>query len=184
MEIDIEMSSINYFDFFEIKEAFFIDEKHLQERFYTYSKLYHPDFHAMKSQEEQAIILDKSTINNKAFLVLKNFYTRLEYILQQHDVLLDQEKYALDPAFLMEMMEINEQIMDLSFDMDENLFQKVSQNVQGIQEQLETGIEQACKEFDSEPSDANVKLNKIKDLWYRRKYLLRIKDSLSKFSGK
>ncbi len=174
------MSSVNYFDFFELKEAFFLDEKLLQMQFYSFSKKYHPDFHAMKSAEEQAEILEKSTVNNKAFLVLKNFYTRLEYILQLHGILVDQEKHVLDPSFLMEMMEINEATMDLSFEKDEKAFSELQQRVEKILSELEQNIEESCKAYDLETSNQSIKLNNIKDLWYRRKYLLRIKDSLNK----
>lgn len=171
---------MDYFEFYKLPPAFYIDEEYLKKMFYQYSKDFHPDFHALKSEEEQQKMLELSTLNNKSFFVLKSFATRLEYLLKLKKVLVEEEKYALPPDFLMEMMEINEEIMDLSFDMDDQKATALKTKTEGIEQGIETEIEVLAKQYD-QTSDESILL-KIKDLWYRKKYLLRIRDSLNKFA--
>lgn len=172
---------MNYFEFYNIKPSFYIDEEYLKKMFYQYSKDFHPDFHALKSEEEQQKMLDLSTLNNKSFYVLKSFNTRLEYLLKIKGVLVEEEKYALAPDFLMEMMEMNEEIMDLSFDPDEAKTEQLKQKAKSIEEGIEEEIRQKAKSYDE--SEEEPILMEIKDLWYRKKYLLRIRDSLNKFAA-
>ncbi len=171
---------MNYFEFYQFKPKFYIDEEQLKKLFYQYSKDFHPDFHALKSEEEQQKMLELSTLNNKAFFALKSFNTRLEYLLKSEQVLVEEEKYALPPDFLMEMMEINEEIMELSFEPDPNKIEELSNRALAIENSIQNDIQNLAKAFD-EKEDKAILL-KIKDLWYRKKYLLRIKDSLNKFA--
>lgn len=172
---------MNYFEFYKFKPQFFIDEEQLKKLFYQYSKDFHPDFHALKSEEEQQRMLELSTLNNKAFFALKSFNTRLEYLLKSEQIVVDDEKYALPPEFLMEMMEINEEIMELSFEPEPAKIEDLSKKAQDIENSIQQEIQHLAKHFD-ETGDKSILL-KIKDLWYRKKYLLRIKDSLNKFAA-
>ncbi len=171
---------MNYFEFYKINPSFYIDEENLKKMFYQYSKDFHPDFHALKSEEEQQKMLELSTLNNKSFFVLKSFNTRLEYLLKTKGVLVEEEKYALPPDFLMEMMEINEEIMDLSFDPDTDKINSLKKKTESIELAIEQEIQGFAKQYD-ERVEEDILL-KIKDLWYRKKYLLRIRDSLNKFA--
>ncbi len=171
---------MNYYEFYNFKPTFFIDEDLLKKQFYQYSKDFHPDFHALKSEEEQQKMLELSTLNNKAFFVLKSLNTRLEYLLKINQVLIDDEKYSLPPDFLMEMMDINEEIMELEFDPNPDKLESLSKQEKSLEKALEEEIEQLARHYDN--SQEQDILLKIKDLWYRKKYLLRIRDSLNKFA--
>lgn len=172
---------MNYFEFYGFEEKFFIDEDALKQKFYEFSKKYHPDFHAMKSEEEQNELLELSSINNQAYKALQSFNSRLEQILINKGVLIVDEKYALAPDFLMEMMEINEAIMDLSFEPNSATLISLKQNAEEKENEIDLEIKSFTKQYDEVKEDAI--LLKIKDLWYRKKYLLRIKDSLNKFAS-
>jgi molecular chaperone HscB len=171
---------MNYFDFYEIEEKFFIDEEALKQKFYALSKKYHPDFHASKSEEEQDKLLELSSINNQAYKALQNFNSRLEHILFNKGVLITDEKYALAPDFLMEMMEINESIMDLSMEPDAAKVQSLKSEVEAMNADINDSLYVAAKSYDENAESREASLLKIKDLYYRRKYLLRILESLNK----
>lgn len=171
---------MNYFDFYHIEEKFFIDENALKQKFYEYSKKYHPDFHAMKSEEEQNELLELSSINNQAYKALQSFNSRLEQILINKGVLILDEKYSLAPDFLMEMMEINEAIMDLSLDPDADAADQLKSKVMMMNSEINDDLQLAAKSYDENSENRDSSLLKIKDLYYKRKYLQRIQDSLNK----
>ena len=176
---------MNYFEFYGIPEAFNVDQSVVKRKFYELSKTYHPDFYINHSEEKQQEILDLSTINNKAYQVLSSASKRLEYILQLHLHVVDGEKYQLPQAFLMEMMDVNEDLMELEFEADPEAIQNISERVSLIEEDLLSELDGLTKEFDEAKEDQRENLLlKIKDLYYRQKYLLRIRDSLNKFASR
>ena len=176
---------MNYFEFYGIPEAFNVDQSVVKRKFYELSKTYHPDFYINHSEEKQQEILDLSTINNKAYQVLSSASKRLEYILQLHLHVVDGEKYQLPQAFLMEMMDVNEDLMELEFEADPEAIQNISERVSLIEEDLLSELDGLTKKFVEAKEDQRENLLlKIKDLYYRQKYLLRIRYSLNKFASR
>ncbi|UKJ06203.1 Fe-S protein assembly co-chaperone HscB [Solitalea lacus] len=176
---------MNYFQFYDIPVSFYPDEALLKKKFYALSKEYHPDFHVNESDEKQQEVLELSTLNNNAFKVLSNPVKRVEYILQLNDLIIDGEKHQLPQAFLMEMMEINELLMELEFDEDETKMAEIETQVKSIDEVLDIELKHHVKDFEelSENDKKNILL-KIKDNYYKSKYLLRIKEKLYTFASR
>lgn len=171
---------MNYFEFYDIPESFEIDAAQLKKKFYELSKKYHPDFYASESAAKQDEMLEFSTLNNKAFQVLSNIDKRVEYILRQHQLLAEGDKYPLTPAFLMEMMDINEQITDAE---DEETINQIKTSVKEASDNLEVELAAQTHNFNTKNQDEqNVALKKVLDIYYRKKYLLRIKENLATFA--
>ncbi|MEJ7691826.1 Fe-S protein assembly co-chaperone HscB [Daejeonella sp.] len=174
----------NYFEFYNLPVSFQIDEAQLKKKFYAFSKEYHPDFHANESQEKQDEILELSTINNKAYKVLSDPLKRIEYILELHDMIAEGDKYTLPQEFLMDMMDVNEALMDMEFDPDPSRLMTISSEIDQLEASLFDELKQLTDEFDAKTnSDPNSILVTIKDIWYRQKYLMRIRTSMNKFRG-
>jgi molecular chaperone HscB len=175
---------MNYFEFYGIPEAFNTDEAVIKRKFYQLSKEYHPDFYVNDTPEKQQEILELSTLNNKAFQVLSKPEMRLEYILKHYNQVAEGDKYQLPQDFLMEMMEVNEALMELEFDADENVLKAIQQQVLTIEEELLLELNLNTTKFDKteKKEEKELFLLKIKDLYYRQKYLLRIKDRLNTFA--
>ncbi len=177
------MSNKSYFEFYELPLSFKVDEAQLKKKFYALSKEYHPDFHANETQEKQDEILELSTLNNKAYKVLSDPLKRIEYILELHDMLAEGDKYALPQDFLMDMMDVNEALMDMEFDPDPGRLMTISSEVDQLEASLFDELKQLTDEFDAKNNpDTNSILLKIKDIWYRQKYLMRIRTSMKKFN--
>lgn len=173
---------MNYFDFYEIPISFLPDEEEIKKKFYENSKKYHPDFYINENAEKQNEILNLATFNTNAFNVLSSLDKRIEYILQLYQLIHDSEKYTLPQDFLMEMMIINEEVMEAKSDADKEKMHKIRSEVAIIETQLNEELLHALKEFDGKKEEfRHEELLKIKDIYYRKKYLLRIKDSLNKF---
>jgi len=170
---------MNYFDFFRIEKAFEIDEVYLRQKYLENSKKFHPDYYIDAQAEAQEEALRNTSLNNEAYQTLKNYFTRLEYILKTENIISNDEKYSLSPQFLMEMMEINEAISALSMEDSAQISAIKNEVEQSIQEN-EMKIKKYVSEVSFPMSEQNSDV--IKKLYYERKYILRIKERLNTFA--
>ena len=173
---------MNYFDFYGIPEAFNIEEKTIKKKFYEFSKVYHPDFYANENQDKQQEILELSTLNNKAFQTLSNPAKRLEYILRLHDLVSDGAKPQLPADFLMEMMDINERLMEVD---DAKELSIITAEVLAVESDLNEALAGLMDGYEQLNDTAKEsRLNDIANIYFRQKYLLRIKESLDTFASR
>ncbi|HTD39988.1 MAG TPA: Fe-S protein assembly co-chaperone HscB [Mucilaginibacter sp.] len=173
---------INYFEFYDIPESFHPDVAALKKKFYQLSKEYHPDFYANEADEKQQEILELSTINNKAWQTLSDSAKRTEYILRQHELLVDGAKPALPADFLMEMMDINERLMEID---DAEQWAEINSEVLAVDDDINQKLHSLTKDYHQLDDTAKEsRLNEILDIYYRQKYLLRIKESLNTFAAR
>ena len=175
---------MNYFEFYQLPETFLPDEKEIKNKYYALSREHHPDFHANASPEKQSEILALSTLNTNAYRTLSNPDLRMQYILGQHGLLEEGKNNELPQDFLMEMMELNEQIMELEFDFDQAAFEKVSQETISLRASLENDIRPTLQQYPMlEGFTRDEALQQIKTYYLKKKYLLRIQESLTKFAS-
>lgn len=171
---------MNYFDFFGIPVSFFPDLADLKQRFLRNSKLFHPDFHTLESEEKQSEILEKSTQNNEAYLVLSDFDKRLQHILELRGML-ETGQNELPQDFLLEMMEINEAIMELEFDFEESRYRQVLADTAKLENALVAEVQPMLESFDT-ATTTNDQLISVRDFFLKRRYLWRLKENLNKFA--
>lgn len=173
---------INFFEFYDIPESFQPDQANLKKQFYALSKQYHPDFYTTESDERQQEILELSTINNKAYQTLSDPNKRLAYILTQHNLLNEGAKPQLPGDFLMEMMDINERLMEVD---DSEQLAKITAETLEIENNLQKDLDALTSDYQELDDTAKEdRLNKIADIYYRQKYLLRIKETLNTFAAR
>ncbi|TWR31165.1 Fe-S protein assembly co-chaperone HscB [Mucilaginibacter pallidiroseus] len=173
---------MNYFEFYDIPESFLPDQTLIKKKFYALSKQYHPDFHANQDDERQQEILELSTLNNKAYQTLSNPNRVVEYVLREHDLINEGAKPQLPSNFLMEMMDINERIMEI-----ENMaqFGEISVEVLAIESDMNYELHELIKDYSELDHTAQEnRLNEIANIYYKQKYLLRIKESLDTFAAR
>lgn len=172
---------INYFEFYGLPVSFGTEASIVKQKYYELSKKYHPDFYINESQEKQDEVLELSTLNNKAYQLLGDPQKRLQYVLELKGLIHEGESYQLPQDFLMEMMEINEALMDLQFDPDAERLAALRKEVTELEAALniKMGVLTASFEGLDEAYQSKVLLE-IKDLYYRNKYLLRLRESIIK----
>jgi molecular chaperone HscB len=173
---------MNYFEFYNIPESFLLDEKALKAKYYQLSREYHPDFYANESQEKQNEILQLSTQNTNAYRTLSDQDLRMQYILKEHGVL-EEGKNELPSDFLMDMMDLNEELMELEFDFDADKFHEIGEKSSGLTAQLDNDILPVLQRYSELHGVTKQEaLEEVKTYYLKKKYLLRIQETLSKFA--
>jgi molecular chaperone HscB len=162
---------MNYFELYGIPVSLKPDLKVVKQRFYELSRKYHPDFFSNSTEDEQAGALEQSAAVNKAFKVFNNADETIKYVLQQKELLEEEEKYQLPPGFLMEMMELNEQ-------MESGSTGAVELAVGAVQNEIYEPVKEIIEHY-TEGVTTKEELLQVKEYYFKKKYLNRILEGLS-----
>jgi molecular chaperone HscB len=161
--------AMNYFELFEIPVSLKVDKSRLALKYFELQKKYHPDFFTHAGEEEKAAVLEKSSMINKAFKTFQNPDETIKYVLLQKGLMQEEEKYELPPDFLMEMMELNEELTDNGSVPDETLA--------GIENGLYEKVSAIIENY-AEGITAKEAMLQVKDYYYKKKYLQRIRERI------
>ena len=156
---------MNYFELFDIPVSLKVDKSKLAKKYFELQKRYHPDFFTQADEEGQAAALEKSSSINKALKLLQSQDETIKYVLELKGLLAADEKYQLPPDFLMEMMDLNE---NLSADSTTSIIE------------IETGLYDEVKDIIEGYNDStsNEALQKVKAYYFKKKYVQRILERL------
>ncbi len=153
-----------FFELFALLPALQIDLEQLNKQYLALQKKYHPDFFSTASEEEQNDMLIKSSDINNAYRTLKDEDKCLSYILTESNTINEDEKFALPPDFLMEVMELNE-------DFDSDSKSKIEGFTAALQAEVSAIFaKNTCSKFTEED------WQQLKVFYYKKKYLQRILD--------
>lgn len=157
---------MNYFELFALPISINIDATLLTKKYVELQKQFHPDFFTQENEAAQEEALEKSSEINKALKVLKNQDATIFYLLQLKGLATPDEKYQLPPEFLMEVMELNEGLSDDSAAaitvFEKDIYAEVSAVIERYNDATVTREE----------------LLKLKEYYYKKKYLRRILDRM------
>ncbi|XZF16197.1 iron-sulfur cluster co-chaperone HscB C-terminal domain-containing protein [Chitinophagaceae bacterium MMS25-I14] len=175
---------MNYFELYGLPEQLRPDAAAVKSKYYELSRRYHPDRFTLAPVHERAEALQMAALNNDAYKTLSNTDSTMAYVLKLHHVLEEEEKYNLPATFLMEMMDLNEAVSE--YEMDETNETLKMQAISAIEEQLESwesATGPVIQQFDAGDHSDTV-LSRLKDLYFRKKYLLRIQQRVSTFAAR
>jgi molecular chaperone HscB len=157
---------MNYFELFDIPVSLKIDKANLAKKYFELQKQFHPDFFTQATEDEQANALEQSSQINKALKIFKNEAETIKYVLQLKNLLEEEEKYQLPPDFLMEVMELNEGFSENS-----------QQQISNFETEIYQPVKDIIENFDS-VTTTTPDLLKVKEYYYKKKYLQRILDRI------
>jgi molecular chaperone HscB len=169
---------MNYFTLFDIPVSLKVDKASLLKKYYALSKLNHPDNFTLADSDAQHESEQKTSIINAAKLVLGNSYLRLEYILKERGIIAEDEKFALSPLFLSEMMEINEEMMELEFDKNIESIATIKEKSDVIENTIYKDVSHLFEQEELNMNSNEPEL--LKAYYYKKKYLLRIMERLNR----
>jgi len=172
---------MTHFEFYGLPVALNLDESAVRRIYLLNSRKYHPDFHTLSDATEQANMLELSTRNNEAFKVLSDPDKRLRYVLELQGLMGEEnENPSLPQDFLMEMMGLNENLMELEFDFDAARYETALRAVEEMENALQQQVQPILDTW-TETTGSEEDLRKARDFFFKKRYLLRIKENLSKF---
>jgi molecular chaperone HscB len=155
---------MEYFDLFGIPVSLEVDKASLRTKYLSLSRRFHPDHNAGGDQDA---VLEHAARLNKAYKTLGDEDLRLGYVLAQKGVLETDEKYALPPEFLMEMMEMNELLEEGS------RRDAVMTEAAAVEERIYAPVRTIIAGYDESTMSA-ADLLALKDYYFKKKYLRRL----------
>jgi molecular chaperone HscB len=161
---------MNYFELYNIPISLQPDQSLVKERFYELSRKYHPDFYSQGTDEEQAEALEKSSLVNMAYKAFQHADETIKYVLQLKGLLEEEEKYQLSPDFLMEVLDLNEQALDVSEQADVD---RLTESIHNFQKEIYEPVETIITHY-QDGITTEKELLQVKEYYYRKKYLDRI----------
>lgn len=168
---------MTYFELFEIPVQLKVETAPLSKKFFELSRKYHPDYYVNEESVSQAEALEKSAMLNKAYKTFQNPDETIKYVLQLKGLLEEEEKYELPPAFLMEVLEINEQLMDAGDPSSEERI-NLQLTIDNLQSEIYAPVKEIV-EYYNEAVVSEKELLQVKEYYYKKKYLDRIRRQLA-----
>ncbi len=92
----------DYFAFFSFDRRLSLDTEELQRRYYSLSRLVHPDRYQRGTPNEKRFALDATAILNDAFRTLRDPVARAEYVLKEEGFTPAEKKSKRVPPELIE----------------------------------------------------------------------------------
>ena len=142
---------MDYFTLFGLPAGYEIDTQALAARFQDLQRQYHPDKFASGTQAEQLAAVSHSTTINQAWQTLRHPLARAEYLLSLHGFDLASEQHTVrDTAFLMEQLELREELDEIEQAKDEARLESFITRVKGM---FDTRHQQMVEQLNNETWD-------------------------------
>jgi molecular chaperone HscB len=164
---------LNYFELYKIPVSLQPNKDEVKRRFYELSREFHPDFVTQGTDDEQAEALDKSSLVNKAYKTFNDEDETIKYLLQLKSLLEEEEKYQLPPEFLMEVIELNEQLAEAKMEQETSGLSNIKSQINNLQSEIHEPVKHIIENY-KEGITTTEELLQVKDYYFKKKYLKRI----------
>ena len=161
---------MNYFELFELPVGPVADKQVLSKKYIQLQRQNHPDYHVGSNELYQQDALDNSANINAAYKTLKDDKATLAYFLQIKGYLSAEDKYDLPQTFLMEMMDLNEELSFMTK-------QEASEMIEKHENQLLSTVLDILNQPAADYTEVQFQL--LRDYYFKKKYLHRILDRLT-----
>jgi molecular chaperone HscB len=161
---------MTHFELFNLPITLKVDTSGLSKKYFELQRKYHPDRFGQSSETEQEEALQVSAQINKAFKTLKDPDETIKYVLQLKGLLEEEEKYQLSPDFLMEVMELNEEL-------EEGMTNAVQAKIDQLKKDIYATVETIITNY-QEGTSTEKELLQVKEYYFKKKYLDRMVENL------
>lgn len=158
-----------------------LDLRELEARYRELQRALHPDKHVGASASQRRLSAQKAALVNDAYRALKDDLRRAEALLALHQDGGQIPEQREDPEFLMEMLELREQLGEAREAEDAATVQQLSAKVRGLHDQARTRLTSAFAEITDRAEPAQ--LAQIAGLLSRLKYFRRFLQEVDATAG-
>ncbi|HEX2534832.1 MAG TPA: Fe-S protein assembly co-chaperone HscB [Chitinophagaceae bacterium] len=168
---------MDYFEWFGLPVRLKTDKALLRQRYLELSRKYHPDYFVQEEATAQAEALDASARLNEGYKTLNDGDRTIAYVLMTRGLLEEEEKYNLPPDFLMEVMELSEEVQEAGFDPDPNKKAALYPRIVALEKEIYEPVAEIV-ESSEEGGLTEEALLRVKDYYFKKKYLSRLYSGL------
>lgn len=165
---------MNYFNLFDLPICFTLDLDDLSSRFRELQRSVHPDKYAAAPESERLLALQRSAQINDGYQTLKQPLSRAKHLMELHGHPVTGEQTFTNPAFLMQQMELREELEELRNVADPVALDKYEARISG---EVARYFEKIGQGLDPEQPQ---NLDELAELIREVKFLLKIKDELDR----
>ncbi|MCQ8879440.1 co-chaperone HscB [Pseudoalteromonas shioyasakiensis] len=172
---------MRYFELFAIPVDYQVDLATVNKNYLELQRAVHPDRHANSSSRDKLLAVQNAAEINDALQTLKHPVKRAEYMLSELGVDIRAEQQTLqDPLFLMQQMELREELEELSSSQDPDAaIAQFEQQIKQLDSQYSAQLaEQLASKDEQQWQLAADNIRKLKFVYKLRDELERIEDSL------
>ncbi|MBZ9611405.1 co-chaperone HscB [Rheinheimera maricola] len=155
---------MNYFQLFNLPATFELDLTELGSRYLKLQKQFHPDQHSSGSERDKLLAVQQTANINDAYHSLKQPLLRAEHLLALRGLKISHEQRSFtDPQFLMQQMELREQLADIDNSADpdaviDSIDRQLQQQKNALLKQLGAALVTETSEQDQLAADLIRKL--------------------------
>ena len=159
----------NHFELFGLPVTFDIDTAELAVRYRELQRRVHPDKFANASDQDRRLSMQMTALVNEGFHTLKDPVRRGRYLLSLRGVDLDDETdTTMDPVFLMEQMELREELEEVR--QADNPHKQLAELANRIEQRLQDKLGQFRRAFANATPDGTEKArNTVREMQFLEK---------------
>jgi len=167
---------MKYFELFSLPINYNIDVALLNQAYLQLQKAVHPDKFAHKTSREQLLAVQKSAEINDALHVLKHPLKRAEYMLAERGIDIRAEQQTLqDPMFLMQQMELREELEDISLANDpEEAVEAFDKEIKTLEKDFHQQLTALIDQTEL------IQLERAADIVRKLKFIYKLRDELER----
>jgi molecular chaperone HscB len=168
----------NYFELFGLPVGFDLDAGELSQRYRELQRRIHPDKYAAGSDAERRASMQLTTLVNEAYQTLRDPVRRARYLLSLGGVESGEDTdTAMDPAFLMEQMELRETLSEVRALSEPH--KKLAELANGTMIRMQQKIAQFRECYARDPARARQSLREMQFLDKLRREIEEIEEELA-----
>ncbi|MDX2061582.1 MAG: Fe-S protein assembly co-chaperone HscB [Bacteroidia bacterium] len=171
----------DYYALLGLDERYHLDPRRLREAYLQHARAHHPDHNAQTADTAN----QSTALVNQAYQTLLDPHARLAYLLQRYGYLdaSGKAEAQLPQAFLMEMLELNEAVDELTAKTDAETVRRLQTEIDARQAELQAELAQTLAAFDgSAATDRAASLAPVLTGYLQQRYLLRLAEKLRSFA--
>ena len=165
---------MNYFEMFGLPVQLKPDKSLVRKKYLELSKKSHPDYFVNSAADEQQNALEGFALLNKALKTLSNEDETIRYVLETKGLLEEDEKQQLPPHFLMQMLEVNEELADAQMEGNEERKKQLLQSLAHLENEMYEPVKNSIENY-QEGVTSEKELLQVKDYYFKKKYLARLR---------